>query len=165
VNPQESPVTPVPNPKSILRRGRPFRDQTSKSGTKSNPLSHSKKSISENVEASSSKIVSERSIVTTVEEQIVSYQEENIFVEEVLGSNLVEELSGTLEISHSCSSLESFHSQQEEYHINIHTSLLVVEHILLELSAKGEENLAEQLAHFYIASYQTPFPSESSSLF
>jgi hypothetical protein len=78
----------------------------------------------------------------------------------VIGSNLVEESSKTLERNHSSSSLESFHSQQEEDHINIHTSLLVVEHILQELSAKGEENLAEQLANFYIASYQTSFPSE-----
>jgi len=79
----------------------------------------------------------------------------------VIGSNLVEESSKTLERNHISSSLESFHSQQEEDHINIHTSLLDVEHILQELSSKGEENLAEQLANFYIASHQTSFPSES----
>jgi hypothetical protein len=61
-NPQESPVTPVPNPELILRRGRSFQGQTSKSGTKSNPLSHSKKSIAENTESSSSKIVSEKAL-------------------------------------------------------------------------------------------------------
>jgi hypothetical protein len=83
----------------------------------------------------------------------------------VIGSNLVEESSKTLERNHSSSSLESFHSQQEEYHINIHNSLLVVEHILQELSAKGEENLVEQLTKFYIASYKTSFPSESSPPF
>jgi hypothetical protein len=174
-NPQEPSVTPVPNPELILRRGRSFQGQTSKSGTKSNLLSHSKKSIAENTESSSSKIVSERSTVTaaeesivenvTIEEPIVSYQEENVIAEEVLGSNLVEESSNTLERNHNSSSLESFHSQQEEDHINIHTSLLVVEHILQELSAKGEENLAEQLANFYIASYQTSFPSEESPPF
>jgi hypothetical protein len=109
--------------------------------------------------------VSERSIVTAVYEPIVFYQEENVFVGEVLGSNLVEGLSETLERIHSSSYFESFHSQQEEDHIDIHTSLLVVEHILRELSTKGEENLAKQLAHFYIASYQTLVPSESSPLF
>jgi hypothetical protein len=83
----------------------------------------------------------------------------------VLGSNLVEESSNTLEINHISSFLESFHSQQEEDHINIHTSLLVVEHILQELSPKGEENLVEQLANFYIASYQTSFPLEESPPF
>jgi hypothetical protein len=44
----------------------------------------------------------------------------------VIGSNLVEEAS-------------------------IHTNLLAIEHILRELSAKGEEKLAEQLANFYIS--------------
>jgi hypothetical protein len=83
----------------------------------------------------------------------------------VLGSNLVEESSKTLERNHSSSSLDSFDSQQEGYHINIHTNLLVVEHILKELSAKGEENLVEQLANFYVASYQTSFPSEISPPF
>jgi hypothetical protein len=83
----------------------------------------------------------------------------------VIGSNLVEEESKTLERNHNSSSLESFHSQQEENHINMHTNLLVVEHILQELSAKGEEKLAEQLENFYIASYQTSFPSECSPPF
>jgi hypothetical protein len=55
----------------ILRRGRSFQGQTSKSGTKINPLSHSKKSIEENIESSPSKIVSERSTVTAAEESIV----------------------------------------------------------------------------------------------
>jgi len=76
----------------------------------------------------------------------------------VIDSNLVEESSKTLERNHNSSSLESFHSNKEEDHINIHTSLLVVEHFLQELSAKGEENLVEQLANFYRASYQTSFP-------
>jgi hypothetical protein len=80
----------------------------------------------------------------------------------VICSNLAEESSKTLEINHNSSSLESFHSQQEEDHINFRTSLLAVEHILQELSAKGEENLAEQITKFYIASYKTSFPSESS---
>jgi hypothetical protein len=165
----------VPNPELILRRGRSFQGQTSKPGIKSNPLSHSKESKDEKTDSSSSKIISEKSTVTTaegsfvenisVEQQIVSYQEENVIAEEVIGSNLVEEASKSLERNHNSSSLESFHSQQEEDHINIHTNLLVVEHILQELSAKGEEKLAEQLANFYIASYQTSFPSESSPPF
>jgi len=110
-NPQEPSITPIPNLELILRRGISFQDQTSKSGTKSNLLSHSKKSIAENTESSSSKIVSERSTVTTakesivenvsVEEPIVSYQEENVIAEEVIGSNLVEESSKTLERNHS----------------------------------------------------------------
>lgn len=80
----------------------------------------------------------------------------------MLGSNLVEESSKTLERNHNSSSLESFHSQQEEDHIDIHTILLTVEHILQELSTKGEKNLAGQLANFYIAFYHTCFPSEES---
>jgi hypothetical protein len=48
--------------------------------------------------------------------------------------------------------------------LNIYTSLLAVEHLLQELSAKGEENLAGQLANFYRASYQTSFPLEDSPL-
>ena len=73
-NPQESPVTPVPNPKLILRRGKSFQGQTSKSGTEGNPLFSSKKSTIENIESSSTKIVSEKATVTTVEESIISYQ-------------------------------------------------------------------------------------------
>ena len=136
MNPQESPATPVPNPELILRRGRSFQNQTVKLGIGSNPLTHFKKSIVENTKYSSSKIVNEKSTVTTVQESIVgnvyveepffSYQEENVITEEVIGSNLFEESSKTLEISHRSSSLESFHSQQEEDHINIHTNLLVV---------------------------------------
>jgi hypothetical protein len=83
----------------------------------------------------------------------------------VIGSNLVEESYKTLERNQKSSSLDSFHSQWEEDHIHIHTSLLVVEHILQELSAKGEKNLDEQLTKLYIASYKTSFPSESSSPF
>jgi hypothetical protein len=75
---------------------------------------------------------------------------------------LIEKASKTLERNHSSSSLESFHSQQKEDHLNIYTSLLVVEHLLQELSAKGEENLVGQLANFYRASYQTSFPLEDS---
>jgi hypothetical protein len=77
-NPQESPVTPVPNPELILKRGRSFQGRISKSSTQSNPLSHSKKSIAENTESSSSNIVSEKASVTTVEESIISYQEEDV---------------------------------------------------------------------------------------
>jgi len=46
----------MPNPELILRRGILFQGQTSKLGTKSNPLSHSKKSIAEKTESSSSKL-------------------------------------------------------------------------------------------------------------
>ena len=148
----------MPNPELILRRGKSFQGQTSKLGTQSNPLSHSKKSIAENTGSSSSKIVSEKASITTAEESIISYQEENVIAEEVIGLNLVEESSKTLERSHNSSSLESFHSQWEEDHIHIHTSLLVVEHILQELSAKGEKKLDEQLTKLYIASYKTSFP-------
>jgi len=89
---------PVPNPELILRRGRSFQGQTTKSGIGSNPLTHSKKSVAENTESSSSNIVNEKSTVTVVqesivgnvyvEEPIVSYQEENVITEEVIGSNL-----------------------------------------------------------------------------
>jgi hypothetical protein len=78
--------------------------------------------------------------------------------------NLIEKTSRTLERIHSSSSLESFNSQQQEDHLNIYTSLLAVEHLLQELSAKGEENLVGQLANFYKASYQTSFPLEDSLL-
>jgi hypothetical protein len=77
-------------------------------------------------------------------------------------SNLIEKTSKTLERNYSSSSLESFHSQQKEDHLNIYTSLLFVEHLLQELSAKGEVSLARQLANFYRASYHTSFPSEGS---
>jgi hypothetical protein len=79
----------------------------------------------------------------------------------LIDSKLIEKESKTLERNHSSSSLESFHSQQKE-HLNIYTRLLVVEHLLQELSSKGEENLAEQLANFYRASYQTSFTLEDS---
>jgi hypothetical protein len=152
----------VPNPELLLRRGRSFQGQTSKSGTEGNPFFSSKKSTTENIESSSTKIASEKATVTTVEESIISYQQENVIAEELIDSNLVEESSKSLERNHSSSSLESFHSQQKEDHLNIYTSLLVVEHLLQELSAKGEENLVEQLANFYRASYQTSFPLENS---
>jgi hypothetical protein len=77
-------------------------------------------------------------------------------------SKLVEKASKTLERNHRSSSLEYFHSQQKEDHLNIYTSLFVVQHLLQELSAKGEENLVEQLANFYRASYQTSFPLKDS---
>jgi hypothetical protein len=83
----------VPNPELILRRGRSFQGQTSKLGTQINLLSHSKKSIEEKIGSSSSKIVSEKAFVTTAEESIISYQEENVITKEVIGSNLVEESS------------------------------------------------------------------------
>jgi hypothetical protein len=78
VNPQESLVTPVPNPELILKKGKSFQGQTSKSSTQEN--------------------------------SIISYQEEEVIAEEVIGSNLVEESPKILEINHSSSSLESFHS-------------------------------------------------------
>ena len=79
----------------------------------------------------------------------------------MLGSNIVEESSKTLERNLSTSSLEFFHSQQqEEIFLDIHTSLFSLEHLLQELFAKGEENLARQLTKFYIASHNTSFPLE-----
>ena len=80
--------------------------------------------------------------MNTVEEQISLYQQENGNDDKLTDSNLIEKASKTLERNYSSSSLESFHSQQKENHLNIYTSLLVVEHLLQELSAKGEENLA-----------------------
>jgi hypothetical protein len=151
----------VPNPELILRRGKPFQGQTSRSDTKGNPLFSSEKSTTEKIE-SFSKSVDEKATVTTVEESSFSYQQENISDDELIDSKLVKKASKTLERNHSSSSLESFHSQQKEDHLNIYTSLLVVEHLLQELSAKGEENLVEQLANFYRASYQTSFPLENS---
>jgi hypothetical protein len=152
----------VPNPELLLRRGRSFQGQSSKSDTEGNIFHSSKKSTTENIESSSTKIASEKATVTTVEESLIFYQQENVTAEELINSNLVEQSSKSLERNHSSSSLESFHSQQKEDHLNIYTSLLAVEHLLQELSAKGEENLAEQLANFYRASYQTSFPLENS---
>jgi hypothetical protein len=160
-NPQESPVTPMPNQELILRRGKSFQCQTSKPNTEGNPLFSSKESTTEKIEFSS-KSANEKATVTTVEESIISYQQENAIADELIDSNLVEKPSKTLERNHSSSSLESFHSQQKEDHLNIYTSLLVVEHLLQELFAKGEENLVEQLANSYRASYHTSFPLEDS---
>jgi hypothetical protein len=49
VNPQESPITPVPNPELILRRGKTIQGQASKSDTEGNPLFSSGKSTTENL--------------------------------------------------------------------------------------------------------------------
>jgi hypothetical protein len=100
-----------------------------------------------------SKSTDEKTTVNTVEEQTPFYQQENSNDNKLTDSKLIEKASKTLERNHSSSSLESFHSQQKEDHLNIYTSLLVVEHLLQELSAKGEENLAGKLANFYRASY------------
>jgi hypothetical protein len=163
VNPQESPITPVSNLELILRIGKTIQGQASKSDTKGNPLFSSGKSTIEKFEFFS-KSIDEKTTVNTIEEQSLFDQQENTNDDKLIDSNLIEKTSTTLEISHSSSSLESFHSQQREDHLNIYTSLLVVEHLLQELSAKGEENLAGQLANFYRASYQTSFPLEYSPL-
>jgi hypothetical protein len=141
VNPQESPITQVPNPELILRRGKTIQGQASKSDTKGNPLFSSRKSTTEKFELFS-KSTDEKTTVNTIEEQTPFYQQENSNDDKLTDSNLIEKASKTLERNHSSSSLESFHSQQKEDHLNIYTSLLVVEHLLQELSAKGEENLA-----------------------
>jgi hypothetical protein len=65
VNPQESLVTPVPNPELILITGKTFQGQTSKSNTKGNPLFSSGKSTTEKFELFS-KSADEKAIVTTV---------------------------------------------------------------------------------------------------
>jgi hypothetical protein len=109
-----------------------------------------------------SKSADEKTTVTTVEDQSPFYQQENSNDDELTDSKLVEKAFKTLERNHSSSSLESFHSQQKEDHLNIYTRVLAVEHLLQELSAKGEENLAEHLANFYRASYHTSFPLEDS---
>jgi hypothetical protein len=67
--------------------------------------------MTENTGYSSSNIVSEKASVTTAKKSIISYQEEKVITEEVIGSNLVEESSKILERDHNSSSLESFHSQ------------------------------------------------------
>jgi hypothetical protein len=144
-NPQESPITPVSNPESILRKGKTIQGQTS--NTKGNPLSSSGKSTTKIFEFFSEN-TNEKTTVNTIEEQILFDQEKNPSDDKLISYNLIEKTSKTLERSHSSSSLESFHSQQQEYHLNIYTSLLAVEHILQELSAKGEENLVGQLANF-----------------
>jgi hypothetical protein len=81
----------VPNPEMILRRGRSFQVQASKSGIKGNCLSYSEELKDEKIDSSSPKIISEKSTVTAVEgsfvknifveQQIVSYQEENVIAE------------------------------------------------------------------------------------
>lgn len=98
-----------------------------------------------------------------VTKPVVSAPEENVLLDEVLDSNIVEESSNTLKRSLSNSSFKSFHSQEEEEKfLDVHTSFLVVENLLQELFAKGEENLARQLAEFYIASRTASFSSEKS---
>jgi hypothetical protein len=133
------------------------------SNTKGNPLFSYGKSTTEKVEFFSEN-TDEKTTVNTIEEQILFDQQKNPSDDKLIDYNLIEKTSKTLERSHNSSSLESFHSQQQEDHLNIYTSLLVVEHLLQELSAKGEENLAGQLANFYRASYQTSFPLEDSPL-
>jgi hypothetical protein len=163
VNPQESPITPVSNPESILRKGKTIQGQTSTADPKGNPLSSSGKSTTKKFEFFSEN-TNDKTVVNTVEEQTLFDQQKNPSDKKLLDYNLIEKTSQTLDRSHSSSSLESFHSQQQEDHLNIYTSLLAVEHLLQELSAKGEENLAGQLANFYRASYQTSFPLEDSPL-
>jgi hypothetical protein len=65
-NPQESPVTPMPNQEIILRRGKSFQFQASKPNTEGNPLFSSKESTTEKNEFSS-KSANEKATVTTVE--------------------------------------------------------------------------------------------------
>jgi hypothetical protein len=132
----------VPNLELILKRGKTIQGQASKSDTKGNLLFSSRKSTTEKFELFS-KGADEKGTVTTVEETSFFYQQENISNDELIDSKLVEKVSNTLERNQSSSSLESFHSQQKEDHLNIYTSLLVVEHLLQEFSVKGEENLAE----------------------
>jgi hypothetical protein len=151
----------VPNLELILRRGKTIQGQASKLDTKGNSLFSSGKSTAENFELFS-KSTDEKTIVNTIEEQTPFHQQENSNDDKLTDSNLIEKASKTLERNYSSSSLESFHSQQKEDHLNIFTNLLAIEHLLQELSAKGEENLAGQLANFYRASYQTSFPSEGS---
>lgn len=143
------------NPKSILRKGKTIQGQTS--NPKGNPLFSSGKSTTEKFEFFSENI-DEKTSLNIVGEQTLFDHQENPSDKKLIDYNLIEKTSQTLEKSHSSSSLESFHSQQQEDHLNIYTSLLVVEHLLQELSAKGEENLAGQLENFYRASYQTSFP-------
>jgi hypothetical protein len=150
----------VSNPESILRKGKTIQGQTSRADPKGNPLLNSEKSTAEKVEFFSEN-TDDKKVVNTVVEQTLFDQQENPSDDKLINYNLIEK---TLERSHSSSSLESFHSQQQEDHLNIYTSLLAVEHLLQELSAKGEENLARQLTNFYKASYQTSFPLEDSPL-
>jgi hypothetical protein len=151
----------VSNLELIIRKGKTIQGQASKSDTGGNPLFSSGKSTTKKFEFFS-KSIDEKTTVNTVEEQTPFDPQENTNDDKLIDSNLIEKTSKTLERSHSSSSLESFHSQQQEDHLNIYTSLLVVEHLLQELSAKGEEKLARQLANFYRASYQTSFPLEDS---
>jgi hypothetical protein len=153
----------VSNPKLILRKSKTIQGQASRSDTEGNPLFSSRKCTIEKIELFS-KSIDEKIAVNTVEEQTSFDQQENTNDDKLIDLNLIEKTPKTLERSHSSSSLESFHSQQQEDHLNIYTSLLAVEHLLIELSAKGEGNLAGQLANFYRASYQTSFPLEDSSL-
>ena len=166
-NPQNSPVASVSNPEQILRRGKSLPTHTSK--TKGNLLSKSQKSYLKSTESSSSKIVSDKSIVIGIEEAIdeniyiakpIVSTPEDVLLEEVLDSNVLDQSPKTHKGSQSNSSVESFHSQKEEKFLDVHTSFLAVEHLLEERFAKGEENLAKQLAEFYIASQATSSTSE-----
>ena len=163
MNPHESCITPVSNPDLILRKGKTIQGQASRSDTKGNPLFSSGKSTTEKFEFFS-KNTDEKTTVNTLQEQTPFDQQENINDDKLIDLNLIEKIPKTLERSHSYSSLESFHSQQQEDHLNIYTSLLAVEHLLQEISSKGEENSAGQLANFYRSSYQISFPLEDSPL-
>ena len=127
----------MPNPELILRRGKTIQGQASKLDTEGNPLFSYGKTTTKKFELFS-KCDDEKTTVTTVEEQSPFYQQENSNDNELTYSKLVEKTSKNLERNHSSSSLESFHSQKKEDHLNIYTSILVVEHLLQELSAKGE---------------------------
>jgi hypothetical protein len=88
VNPQESLVTPVPNPELILRREKTIQGQASKSDTEGNPLFSSGKSTTKKFELFS-KSADEKTTVTTVEEQCPFYQQENSNDDELTDSKLV----------------------------------------------------------------------------
>jgi len=75
---------------------------------------------------------------------------------------LIKGSSKPLEKNSISSSFGSFHSYQEVGFSNIHTNLLVIECILQELTAKGEESLAKHLSKFYKTSYFPSFPPEES---
>jgi hypothetical protein len=77
-----------------------------------------------------SESIDEKTVVNSIEEQILFDQQKNTNDDKLIDLNLIEKTPKTLERSHSSSSLESFHSRQQEDHLNIYTSLLVVEHLL-----------------------------------
>jgi hypothetical protein len=111
VNPQESPIMLVSNPESILRKGKTIQGQTSRSDTKGNPLLSSGKSNAEKF-GFFSENTDEKTVVNTVEEQILFDQQKNPSDDKLIDYNFIEKTSKTLERSHISSSLESFHSQQ-----------------------------------------------------